>query len=106
MKAVKAVKAVAVRPLLVGLLDSLILSGWASVGPWFEPRSRSQKFWFGSKRLGRWPRRFFSSRRVGIGCVTSVSATDTQRQSRSYFGRGIQGRNHDSERTICRCASS
>jgi len=57
------------------------------------------------KRLGRWPRRFFSARVVGIGRVKSVSAP-AQHQSRSDFRRGTHGRNHDSDRIICRCVSS
>ena len=39
---------------------------WNCVGPWFEPRSRSQRFLLGNQRLGRRSRRFSHGRLVGI----------------------------------------
>jgi hypothetical protein len=55
-KPVKAVKAVAPRT----------LATMESVGPWFEPGSSSQDFRLSAKRFGRWPKRFFLGRTVGI----------------------------------------
>ena len=47
----------------------------------------------------------FVGRVVGIGCVDFGIRNDQHQSLGPTFGRGIQGRNHDSERTICRCVS-
>jgi len=106
------VKAVAVRPLMVGLLDSLILSRWASVGPWFEPRSRRQRILFGNKRFGRWPGRVFLrgwsvlDREVGIGTPAALSLGPTSDEaSRAGTETGTASSADVVGSTICRYAS-